>query len=182
MNQRGWKPEWRDELDLILADASTYKDIPTRRATVLVSLRKARQEHKRADPKAPSWVDLVYEEFHNEGADRLLKWYDDRTKSFAFVDYSGQVLNKPTVVGKTKKTETGLEHQRALITALTWDDLRKNRQLALAQAKAAMDSVAVYDRLLLLQTECPEATTPQDALDQLGISLEDWLEAGQATS
>jgi predicted RNase H-like HicB family nuclease len=179
MNQHGWKPEWRDELDVILADASTYKDVPTRRSKVLAGLVKARKEHKEANPKAPSWVDLVYAEFRDEGADRLLKWYDNRTKSFAFVDYSGKVLNKPTVVGKTKKTEAGREYQREMILILTWDDLRDKRKVYLSQAKAAMDSVAVVDRLLVLQTECPEAKTPQDALDQLGISLEDWLESAR---
>jgi hypothetical protein len=168
MNIRSWPEDWQDELTTLLEHALLYKGTARRRLELLNGLHTARYEKK-------PWAELVFAEFNDIGADKLLKNHEDRTKKVAFVDLDGRLLNKPAVVGVAKKTSDGIENQRAIIYAWTFDDLRQLRMDRAKQARAAHDTIALIDKLLELQIMCPEATTPQDAADHLGININDWL-------
>lgn len=169
MNTRQWPQDWQDELNTLLAHAVLFKETSVRRSELLSGLYSAREQGK-------DWAKLLLQDFHNVGADKLLKSYDDRNRRTAFVDHDGRLLNKPRVVGTIKRTtERGAGHQRELITAMSWDELRELRRQRLSQAGAAMDTVALIDKLLELQIMCPEASDPQDAAIIMGLDLDEWL-------
>lgn len=171
MNTRQWPQDWQDELGALLAHAVLFKETAVRRSELLSGLYSAREAGK-------DWAKLLLQDFHNIGADKLLKSHDDRERRVAFVDHDGRLLNKPRVVGTVKRTtERAPGYQRELIIAMSWEELRELRQQRVRQSAAAADTVALIDKLLELHVMCPEASDPQDAATILGLNLDEWLTA-----
>lgn len=169
MNTRGWPQEWRDELDTILEDACSLRTVAERRERLLELLEEARRMQKQ-------WVDVLDEDMRVRAADQLLKSHDNTTTQLAYIDNAGRLLNKPAKVGVRTVSDSGAEsNQRALITTITWHQLRAVRTNRSAQQRSAAETIAMIDRLLELYELAPESTGPQDAADILGISLDQWL-------
>ena len=171
MNTKQWPRDWQDELDVLLEHAVLFRDTAARRIELLAGLYSASEGGR-------EWAKLLLDDFHNVGADKLLKRFDDQKRRVALLDHEGRLLNKPRVVGKAKRTTTGAPiYQRELITAMSWEELRELRQQRLRQVQAASDTVVLIDKLLELHIMCPEATDPQDAAIRLGLDLDEWLTA-----
>jgi hypothetical protein len=180
--RRGWPQEWQDEFDVMMTGVLAWsKDIAEQRVKLLEEFdaRRARLLSERGDqlPRPlDDWSEILLTHFRDVGAENLIKWYEAHTtKPTAFL-HGGKLLNKPSIVGKTKRSEGGrVHHQRELITVMSWTELRALRANRLAQRDAAAASVALIDKLLELYVMCPEAASPQAAADILGLNLDEWL-------
>jgi hypothetical protein len=179
--QHGWPEPWKDEFAVMMADVFAWSDVIGERRTRLLELlddRQARLQKERGDkPLAPlnDWTELVKCHFRETGADNLIKWWEARINAPTAFLHQGRLLNKPSVAGKTKRTEKGVEHQRELLTVMTWDELRAVRRNRGAQRDAAITSIAQIDKLLELCVMCPEAANPVEAATILGLNLDEWL-------
>jgi hypothetical protein len=169
MRRRGWKPEWDEELNAILDDCLKLKGVPARREELLRRLTIAA-----TTANGKQWVPIVYRNFAEGGADRLIRTYDSHKNRIAFVDSDGRLLSQPAR-GGVRRAGDPEPYQRELFYAMTWDELRSRQRGWLANAAALNDGANMIGRLLELEEQAPGSATPAAAAETLGIDLEAWL-------
>jgi hypothetical protein len=168
MNQQTWSPQERAEWEAALEQAATETETTTEAAVMLAALVDDAYQAQRP------WADDVQRTALHDGLRKQVN--DWKKRSRLLMSHDGRVLNRPRAVGITRVDEDGTTWtQQELIQTVSFDLLRAKRAEYLKQIDAYRDNVAVIDRLLTLQARCPEAITPQEACDRLGLDLDDYL-------
>jgi hypothetical protein len=129
------------------------------------------------------WASIAQREAAREGWAKALKARDDELLKVAVLSHDGEVLTKPRKVG-TRKVDaaTGEAHrQRSLLELMTWDELDAKLEHYVRSRRSYEELIAVVRRHLELRDLAPEASTPAQAADQLGVDLDAWL-SGEAAA
>lgn len=168
MNFKTWGPEERAEYDAMLDEIiSSASDTGERADLMEAKMRDAIQAQR-------FWANDA--EYHacRVGYIAQIKSYLKRTR--VMFSYDGSIISRPRFVGARAKTESGeVFYTQALIETLTFDELREKRLDYLRQIRAYDENLALVDRLLALADMCPKASTPNDALKLLNLTVEDYL-------
>lgn len=173
MNPLGWSDDDRTEFDMLVDKALAIPSVAVRRSVFLDGLETALEARK-------LWARDVFTDYQTWGTDRLLKAEQEKRRPRVPVSYRGRVIGKmPRTTGVRRRDGNGfLEHQRALIEYQTWDELRARRSEYAAQVRALEVDIAGIDRLLELEDLVPGASTPAEACEIRGTTVEEWLSAG----
>lgn len=123
-----------------------------------------------------SWAKDLLEDMINRGAGSIIR--AEIKKDVVLVDVDGRVLAKSRTVGTKRPTAHGMYDQQVLLETLTWDELADKRRQWKQQEDTYADNVRIADKLMSLRTK--GVRTPQEALDQIGVSLDQFLGSAAA--
>jgi hypothetical protein len=168
IDRAAWSPEERAEFEALLAEVCDASRDTTGRLNLMEALiNDAIQAHR-------PWATEVQRSARREGYAREIKRHQDRQR--AMVAYDGRVLSVPAVQArKVVDADGAVSYQRELIELWSWDELEAKRREAVQAARTYTDKIAHYDRLLILRELAPDAATPAEAAEQLGLDLGEWL-------
>lgn len=173
MNTASWSPEeraeWEDLLEQVTQEAESTGD----------AVDMLKQLVRDAVQAQRFWANDVEDAALRTGLRSLVNAYKKRQR--VLVSYQGELLNKARAIGVKHVAEDGSTwHAQPLIDVMTWDQLREKRREYLTQIRAYTSNVAEMDQLLALQEICPGAATPQEACEQLGTTVDEYLKRGEA--
>lgn len=176
MNRGGWSDDDRVEFEALIDEALHEPVVADRRDVFLTGLDDAVKAHR-------FWALDINSEIRHDGADRILKREQDRRRPRVPVAANGAILGRmPRVVGRRERDEDGkVIHQRSAFDYLTWDELRDKIDEYSRNRRQLDVEVIALRRLLTLRDLVPGAATPAEACDQLGITVEEFLAAEQAS-
>lgn len=167
-DRAAWSPEERAEYEALVGEVVDASRETRARLDLMDELiNDAIQAHR-------PWASEVARAARREGYAREIKRHQDRQR--ALVAYDGRVLSVPAVQArKVVDSDGSVTYQRELIELWSWDELWEKRGEALKAAKTYSEKVAHYDRLLALRELAPDAETPAEAAEALGLDLGEWL-------
>lgn len=168
MNTSSWSPEERAEWDDLLEQVTQETESTGDAVDMLKGLVRDAVQAQRF------WANDIEDAALRTGLRSLINAYKKRHR--VFVSYRGELLNKARAIGVKHVAEDGSTwHAQPLIDVMTWDQIREKRRAYLAQLRAYTSNVAEMDQLLALQEMCPGAVTPQEACEQLGTTVDEYL-------
>jgi hypothetical protein len=166
------RPDWSD------AERAEYLALldEVTRATTNTAERLDDFEAKLADAVQShrAWARDVERACLRRGLAGEIKAYHDERQR-ALVSHDGRLLDLPKVQSRRLRVDGELTYDRALIEVWTWEQVIDKRAEAIRSRRKYDDRIAFFDRLLALQSLCPESVSPADAAVQLGIDLDDFL-------
>lgn len=168
MKHASWSPEDNAEFDALMqAVVSEATGTGDRVEAMACKIADARQAHR-------YWAgDIEREALRTGYAAQIKDWLKRNRVLFA---WHGQMLSKPRVIGRRATSSEGTtSFEQALVEAFTFDDLRIKKREYLEQVRAYTENIALIDRLLALADLVPGATTPVQACERLGVTVESWL-------
>lgn len=174
MKHASWSPDDNAEFDALMqAVVSEATSTGDRVEAMAEKIADARQAHR-------FWAgDIDREALRTGYASQIKSWLKRNRVLFA---YHGAVLSKPRVIGRRSRSGEGsASFEQALIEAFTFDELRTKRHEYIDQIRAYTENIALIDRLLALADLVPGATSPVEACEQLGITVESWLNEAVAS-
>lgn len=120
------------------------------------------------------WAVTVQDDAMAAGFARDIKTHLKRAR--VVVALGDRRVSKTTVVGVRRRGLEGNECDQQLdLLVLTFDELRSKARWAAEQSQVFDDSRAMLARLLTLQDRVPAATTVEEALLALHVSMDAWL-------
>lgn len=168
MNRNAWGSDEREEYEAMMAlVVASSKNTRDRTKLIAKLLNDAVQAHR------PWARDVEYQAIRT-GLAKEIKAYQDRTR--ALVSHDGQVLNLPSIQSRRIQSVDGeIYFQRELIEVWSWEQIEAKRTEALVGQHAYTSKIAHYDALLALRDMAPGAKTPDEAVRQLGTTVDQWL-------
>lgn len=165
-----WNKSEQQEYDAMMSDVLHSTTVSRDRNRLLVErVNDAIQAHR-------SWAKDLLEDMINRGAGSIIR--AEIKKDVVLVDVDGRVLAKSRTVGTKRSTANGMYDQQVLLETLTWDELEKKRREWKQQENTYADNVRIADKLMSLRAK--GVNTPQEALDQIGVSLDQFLGSAAA--
>lgn len=170
MKKNGWSDEDREEYEELVTEALREQATADRRDVFLAGLDDAVQAHR-------VWALDVNATIRNDGADKILTREQAVRRPRVPVAHNGQILGKaPREFGRKIRDEDGaVIHARTLFDLLTFEELREKRLEFQGTERAARIDRYTVEKLLTLEQLVPGATTPAEACEQLGTTVEAFL-------
>jgi len=168
----GWAPEWVAEYSEMMEEVVlSTPDSALRIAAFLSKLHDAVQAQR-------PWAFDLEADIRRRGAAGEVSSYAKSRVAPALISFDGRLLTKPAVAGFKRIRGDGQKWiAQELITVAPWEELRAKRSEHLTLEKTYGSNVALYDKLLALETMAPGSANPVQASKQLGIDLEEYLAA-----
>lgn len=121
-------------------------------------------------------VDIRDDALRSGLAAKLKQWKRKQAKGEVTVAYNGEVLNTARLVGTKHRDDSGdTYHEQTLFDTMPWDELKEKRREDLRQRQVYDIRINTWDRLLALEELAPGASTPAEAVAQLGTTIESYL-------
>lgn len=172
INRALWSPQEREEYDDLLAEiCNTTPDTSERLDIFEDKLTDAVQAHRQ-------WALDVARSCRRFGLGKEISRFEDRNR--ALISFDGQLLSVPRTQSRKVVVAGEVTYQRELITVWTWDEIAEKRQEVIKAARAYTVKVQQYDRLLALRVLAPEAKSPAEAAEHLGLDLDEYLGKSEA--
>jgi hypothetical protein len=171
MNQNTWSTDERAEYDELCREA-WESAVSTRDRTeeFLRLLHDADQAHR-------LFARDVLRDAEQRGAASIIKAWFKRSQRIA-VSYQGEVLTKTRVVGAQAIGDDGQAYVvQTLFDLLTFDQIAAKLEWYRRQRQAYTANIHVCERLLLLQKLAPGASTPAEACELVGTTVDAFLAA-----
>jgi hypothetical protein len=172
INRHAWSAEAKDEYEDLLADiCNTTNDTSERLDLFEEQLIDAVQAHRQ-------WALDVSRACRRAGLGKEISRFEDRNR--VLVSHDGQLLSVPRTQSRKVKVAGEVTYQRELIVVWTWVELAEKRAEVIKATRAYTAKVQQYDRLLALRDMAPEAGSPAEAAEQLGLDLDEYLGGEEA--
>lgn len=171
MARRTWPEDERGEYEVACNDAwDSAKSTRERGERFRELVDDGVQAHR-------LWANDLLQEFLQRGAEAELKSWRNRTRRVVAVAHDGRILDLPRVIGVKVPSEDGAAyHQQELYDFLPFEQLEEKAKEYLSQARAYQDRLYVLTLLLELRDLAPGASTPQEAAERLGTTVDAWLD------
>lgn len=174
MDRRMLSSEEREEYDALLQQAG-YDDAGSRRPSGEIGdhMHELLVDAVRA---GRTWAGYVVDDDARTGhLARFKRW--DKVRHIIHVEHQSVIVPRAAVMGvKRRNVETGaVYHQQVLFTEMSWDELIGTLDSAHARIASERITVDTCLKLLALKHRAPESLGPQDACDQLGLDMEEYL-------
>lgn len=176
MNRSGWSDDDRVEYEVLITEALHEPVVAHRRDVFLGGLDDAVQAQR-------YWALDINSEIRHDGADRILKREQEHRRPRVPVARGEIIVGRmPREVGRRNRDEDGkVIHERALFDYLTWDELRDKIDEYSRNRRQLDVEILALRRLLTLRDMVPGTTTPAEACEQLGITVEEFLASERAS-
>jgi len=172
INRSAWSDRDRDEYEDLLAEICNLTNDTSERLDLLEDkLTDAVQAHRQ-------WALDVSRASRRAGLAKEITRFEDRNR--ALVSFDGQLLSVPRTQSRKVKVAGEVTYQRELIVVWTWDEIAEKREEVIKSARAYTVKVQQYDRLLALHVMAPEAKSPAEAAEHLGLDIDEYLGKSEA--
>ena len=163
-----WSPEERAEHDEALNEAWDSSLVSGERSNRFVEIiEDGVQAHR-------TWARDVQRRLMHDGAGNALTAHYKRLQS-VMVASGATVFAKPRIVGVVRATVSGVKYNtQTLFDLLTVGELREKLAESLKIEKTWSDTAYTYERLVTF-CEMYNANTPEEAAQNSGLTVEDWL-------
>lgn len=170
MAGRTWPPEDRDEYEVACNEAwDSAEGTRERGSRFLEIVRDAAQAHR-------IWACDLLSQFMEAGAQAELKRWRKANQKVVAVSHDGRILSRPRVVGVRIQNEDGVANIQTLYDYMTFEQIEQKVAEFLRQVSAYRDNIFVATLLLELRELAPGATTPHEAAERLGTTVDIWLD------
>lgn len=176
MNKHAWSDDDSNEFNALVTEALSVPKTADRRDIFLAGLDAAVQEKRYWALDVAGWI-------RDDGADRLLRSEQDRRRPRVPVAHNGAIIGRmPREIGQRTRDEDGkVTYQRGIFDYKTWDELSEKINEFSRNRRALDVDILALRRLLTLRDLVPGTATPAEACEQLGITVEEFLAAEQAS-
>jgi hypothetical protein len=172
INRNAWSDVAKDEYESLLADICNETNDTSERLDLFEDkLTDAVQAHRQ-------WALDVARACRRAGLAKEITRFEDRNR--ALVSFDGQLLSVPRTQSRKVMVAGEVTYQRELITVWTWDEIAEKRAEVIKAVRAYTVKVQQYDRLLALRVLAPEAGSPAEAAEQLGLDIDEYLGGTEA--
>lgn len=172
INRNAWSAEAKDEYEGLLADICNQTTDTSERLDLFEdALTGAVQAHRQ-------WALDVSRACRRAGLAKEVTRFEDRNR--ALVSFDGQLLSVPRTQSRKVMVLGEVTYQRELITVWTWDEIAEKRAEVIKATQAYTVKVQQYDRLLALRVLAPDAGSPAEAAEQLGLDIDEYLGGSEA--
>lgn len=167
---RTWPQDDRDEYEVACSEAWDAGESTRERGDHFLRLVLD------ADQAGRVWAADLLRQFHEQGAQRELKSWGKANEPVVALAYDGRILSTTRLIGVRRRAEDGSSvSAQTLFDLLTWEEIETKIGEYLRQVSAYRDLIAIGTRLLELRDLAPGASTPAEAADKLGTTVDAWL-------
>lgn len=177
-----WSPaveQWIAELkDAALESAA---DTAARARRYVVDLKWHTDQTRQPDDERRHRAAAELDAIETSGAEPIMRRWFTARHGYVAVPAGRRRVRKTRAGGhEVRSTDGTVEHQLALFELMTFAQLREVLLVEQATVTGHLVRVTQLGRLLELQaqTELPDTATPAQAAQQLGMTVDEWIERG----
>lgn len=172
-------PEERDEFDALMYEAG-FDEHGKPRPSHEISARVVEMLRTAADQAHRPWARYVLEDMTTSGA--MARWRGwSKRREVVTVAGASYVTTKAAAMGVRKQsTEGHTYYQMTFWADMTRDELRQVIDRSAKEVESERQTIALAGRLLKLLDRAPEAKTVHEAVESLGIDLDEYLGKSEA--
>lgn len=177
MTRLGWSEEDADDFEDVVTEALAER-LPRKRVDVFIAGMDSAAMAQRP------WASEIAAAVRRKGVAKVLEEeLKNRQPRVPVADGGKVVGSMPSEVGRRGRSTTGrVQHERGDLGELPFDDLREKRAEYARNRRALDVDIRGIDILLQLELQVPGAATPDDACQQMGTTVQEYLASDRDAS